>query len=157
MTQLYNKNTTEFFIKEFLDHEHSELSALFLIDIDHFKDVNDSFGHLTGDYVITSVASLLKEFFWNSGKVGRFGGDEFLVLIHDASGRDKLLAQLEEFKKQVSQITLGADGSYSITVSCGVLFLEDAKNKSYEGLFSLTDMALYKAKSNGRNQIIVAT
>lgn len=156
MTQLYNKNTIEFIIKEFLDDEWVGLPALVLLDIDYFKNVNDSFGHLTGDYVISSISALIEEYFQPDCSIGRFGGDEFLILIEDAVTRPQLKKRLEKVREQISHINLGPEGSYHISISCGVLFLEP-KMKSYEEVFLRVDQALYKAKANGRNQVVIAT
>lgn len=153
MTQLYNKNTIEFLIKEFLEKKSSENAALILVDIDDFKNVNDSFGHLTGDYVITSVAALIKDYFYKKGSVGRFGGDEFLVLAKDIPAPKELLKNLEKLRHEVSRIRLGASKDYSVTISCGVYFLTN-EPKSYEEIFSSVDQALYEAKEKGKNKIV---
>lgn len=154
MTQLYNKNTIEFIIKEFLDQQPSQNAALILMDIDYFKNVNDSFGHLTGDYVITAVASLVNEYFQQNGSAGRFGGDEFLILVKNSTQKE-LIKNLEKLRHEVSQIRLGPDKDYSITISCGVLFLSK-KQRTYEESFSLVDQALYEAKGNGKDKIVIA-
>lgn len=154
MTQLYNKNTIEFIIKEFLDQQPSQNAALILMDIDCFKNVNDSFGHLTGDYVITAVASLVNEYFQQNGSVGRFGGDEFLILVKNSTPKE-LMQNLEKLRHEVSQIHLGPDRDYPVTISCGVLFLTDT-GKTYEENFSLVDQALYEAKGSGKDKIIVS-
>ena len=154
MTQLYNKNTIEFIIKEFLDQQPSQNAALILMDIDYFKNVNDSFGHLTGDYVITAVASLVNEYFQQNGSTGRFGGDEFLILVKNSTQKE-LIKNLEKLRHEVSQIRLGPDKDYSITISCGVLFLSK-KQRTYEESFSLVDQALYEAKGNGKDKIVIA-
>jgi diguanylate cyclase (GGDEF)-like protein len=127
------------------------LSAM-LLDIDHFKDFNDKFGHVIGDQVLQAVAKCCKESLRQTDVLGRYGGEEFVILLSET---DRHVAQTvaERLRKKVSRTTVSTEkGDLSVTVSIGI-----AENNEYtpdlETLIARADQAMYVAKHKGRNQV----
>ncbi len=125
--------------------------SLILFDIDHFKVVNDSHGHLMGDHVLKVLTRLVKETTRATDIVCRYGGEEFIVLMPEAT-REEGLAMAERLRQEISRMTIvTAGGTLSLTVSLGVASLEPTGEDSLENLISRADRAMYQAKAAGRN------
>jgi diguanylate cyclase (GGDEF)-like protein len=123
-----------------------------MIDIDHFKKVNDTYGHPMGDQVIRSVAWLLKQRVRKTDAVGRYGGEEFLVILPQANA-DRARHLLDRIRIDFSQFSHPVNGtSFSCTFSCGIAEL--APGLTAQALVKRADDALYQAKHQGRNQIV---
>lgn len=137
-TGLYNKVYATTSIKDCLSKGEGE-HALILMDIDDFKRFNDTYGHAVGDRVIQTLSRRIKNTFKETDIAGRFGGDEFIILVQDISDRQSLLDQLEGLTQfQVDQ--------FVCTTSLGVsLFPQDATE--FNELFGRADRALYHAKN----------
>jgi len=120
---------------------------LAVIDIDHFKNVNDNFGHLIGDEVLLLLARQMRANFRFHDQLYRFGGEEFVVLMRCADHADAVAA-LERFRRQIEQHAFPQVGR--ITISIGFAPLRD--NDTPSGAFDRADKAVYHAKSHGRNQ-----
>ncbi len=129
--------------------------AVLLVDIDRFKRVNDTRGHLVGDLVLCAVAEELQAAVRPRDLVGRFGGEEFVLLLADAPP-DTAVKSAERVRERVQRMRLpGDDGGYGVTISVGVAALgPDAHD--LEGLLQSADMALYEAKKAGRNCVRTA-
>ncbi|MDG0855453.1 GGDEF and EAL domain-containing protein [Pelomonas puraquae] len=126
-----------------------EMLALLFIDLDNFKRVNDSLGHLEGDQVLTTVSERLLGALRGSDLVGRFGGDEFVVLLSDLESRDDIRVVLEALLSVV-EVPVKADGrALSVTPSIGVAVFPDHGRKAEE-LIQHADTAMYRAKARGR-------
>jgi diguanylate cyclase (GGDEF)-like protein len=127
--------------------------SVMMVDIDHFKSVNDRFGHPAGDAVLCEVSRRLRASIRTYDNVGRFGGEEFLVV---APGSDEApgLAQAERLRQVISSqpITVN-DISIDVTVSAGVATSHELKAQHMEALLSAADKALYRAKEKGRNRV----
>tara|TARA_R110002049_G_scaffold53729_2_gene149902 strand:- start:211 stop:1158 length:948 start_codon:yes stop_codon:yes gene_type:complete len=155
LTHLHNRQTMDLilsqvfsFYKERSASPSDKHSWIALLDIDHFKKVNDRFGHLYGDEVLLQFAGLMEKVFRNSDFLFRFGGEEFLVIINqtDQEGTE---AALERFRLELESY----DFQFSkVTVSIGYTKLDPKLAQSV--VLENTDKALYQAKSNGRNQIV---
>jgi diguanylate cyclase (GGDEF)-like protein len=127
--------------------------ALILFDIDHFKAVNDTHGHLIGDQVLRVLAATVRKIVRATDTVCRFGGEEFIVLMPEAK-RDEALALAERLREKVSDITVVApEGTLSLTISLGVAGLESDKDETLESLVGRSDKAMYEAKAAGRNTV----
>ena len=127
--------------------------ALILFDIDHFKNVNDSHGHLVGDHVLRVLTELVTRTTRSTDIVCRYGGEEFIVLMPEA-GRDEALAMAERLREEISRLTVVTDaGTLSLTVSLGVAELETAGDEGLDGLINRADRAMYRAKAAGRNAV----
>ena len=128
--------------------------ALLLVDVDHFKRVNDSHGHLVGDEVLRALATELRQQVRESDAVGRFGGEEFTVLL---PGTDDVGAYgiAERLRASAANLSVAAaDARISVTVSIGVAMLGEHCNDLFE-LLAAADVALYRAKDAGRDQVRV--
>ncbi len=125
-----------------------------MIDIDHFKTVNDTYGHAMGDHVIRGVAWLLKQRLRKTDAVGRYGGEEFLVILpHTDAQRARQL--LDRIRTDFSEFRHAENGtSFACTFSCGIAALKPGLTAL--SVIKLADEALYRAKRQGRNQIVVA-
>jgi diguanylate cyclase (GGDEF)-like protein len=120
--------------------------GLLMLDIDHFKNINDTFGHLEGDRVLKELGLLLKGFCRQTDLVSRFGGEEFLIMLPDTSKGDTLLF-CERLHKLISKIKVGKS---LLTVSIGVSIYDE--KISFTDLITQADNAMYKAKALGRNR-----
>jgi diguanylate cyclase (GGDEF)-like protein len=129
-----------------------ESLALLLIDIDHFKRVNDVFGHLTGDQVLIGVAGTLVNQLRDYDVVGRFGGEEFVVLLPNADILEACRVA-ERLRNRVRRLSVPADDeSVSVTISVGVALFRTHGHDLLE-LLASADLALYRAKQSGRDRI----
>lgn len=154
LTGLLNKAAVKTEIQEFIQGESGGNHALFLIDIDNFKTVNDTFGHLFGDSVLVNISEKIKGLFRSSDIVGRIGGDEFLAFMkHTSEAQARLKAQ--SICDVVKQDYNGMEEQIEISCSVGVAVYGKVK-EDYTTLFSKADMAMYKAKEAGKNQYCVA-
>ena len=124
--------------------------AMAIIDIDHFKSINDFHGHGTGDRVIQHIARMIQNSLRRSDNLCRWGGDEFLVLMKGCDG-DQALQRMEALSGQIAQSPMMVDNqAVPVTVSCGVAQLQG--KESVESLINRADIALYQAKQQGRNR-----
>ncbi|RDZ27755.1 GGDEF domain-containing protein [Lysobacter silvisoli] len=123
--------------------------AVAVVDVDHFKVVNDVHGHATGDEVLRDVAGVLRATGAASGLVARYGGEEFVWLIYDRALADAAL-QCEYLRQAVAHATQ----TLAVTVSVGVAVAQDGD--SAERLFARADQALYAAKRGGRNRVVAS-
>jgi diguanylate cyclase (GGDEF)-like protein len=132
--------------------------ALLIIDLDHFKSINDRFGHLAGDQCLRDVAALLRESFGGSDTlIARLGGEEFGVLAHGADCASiGLLA--ETFRARLSRLRIElADGTrFGLTASLGLTHFVDGAHGAGDALYAAADQALYRAKQGGRNRLEAA-
>jgi len=153
LTGVYNRRHFERRIKEELKKSRLEGKALSLVilDLDHFKSINDRFGHDKGDQVLKATTNLIQERLQGKGTLARWGGEEFVILLPGLSADDaKDLA--ETLRKDISNMCL--DGAGSITASFGVAGL--APDDTFDTLVKKADNMLYEAKANGRNRVCVA-
>jgi len=123
-----------------------------LIDIDHFKHINDSLGHITGDHVLADLGEKLDDFF-NDGMVVRFGGEEFCILFRDAD-YENAVRRAESLRSEIEHLK---PGGVDITASFGMCCSEEHPNQPLSQFLSLADKALYFSKENGRNTVSVNT
>ena len=129
--------------------------SLLVFDIDHFKNCNDSHGHVCGDLVLKDLAAFLKDRVRTEDLVARYGGEEFVVLLTGGATKEETQLVAEKLRSYVASQSLGGLPAGEITVSAGVAVLESEKLEAVE-LFSLADKALYKAKDEGRNRVVIA-
>ena len=128
--------------------------SLILLDVDHFKDVNDTYGHQKGDEILIAFASLLKKACRANDIAARYGGEEFVMVLpqSNAQGAFKIAERVREEMMKIS--FTGNESNFAVTVSCGVAEF----NKDYGSINKLigaADQALYKAKNGGRNKTIL--
>ncbi len=157
LTGLYDKGMTENLIAEYLSGEgESSRRALFVVDIDNFKGINDRFGHPFGDTVLAETASALKGLFGEDDIVGRIGGDEFMVLLKNINGMGPVCKRAIDLCSIFSRTFGNADEEDAVHVSgsVGIAFYPE-HGENYETLFQNADTALYSAKRSGKNRYIV--
>jgi diguanylate cyclase (GGDEF)-like protein len=127
-----------------------------MADIDHFKDINDRFGHLVGDKVLVTVAHLLQQGVRASDVCGRYGGEEFLLVLPKAN-TDTAVELAERLRLQLASISVPELGRTTVTASFGVTEVDPlAESVSADAIIRRADEALYTAKRNGRNQVCCA-
>jgi diguanylate cyclase (GGDEF)-like protein/PAS domain S-box-containing protein len=158
LTGLYNRKVLERRIAEEIHrtvrYEH-ELSV-FLLDIDYFKNINDTYGHAAGDIVLRNFASLLKKSIRSSDYAARYGGEEF-VLVLPETGLSDANELAERLRKEINEqsIQLDVDQVIKVTASIGVATFPD-HGSTWEELIDAADAAMYRAKNAGRNQVNIA-
>jgi diguanylate cyclase (GGDEF)-like protein len=154
LTGLYNRR--HFF--ELAEHElqrarryRRSLSAI-MLDIDHFKQVNDTYGHAVGDHVLKEVADSCRQAMRKEDVLGRYGGEEFVIMMPESN----LVATCqvaERLRQSIAQKTIDTEvGPVMVTVSLGVITLDD-ECSTLETLLAGADQALYWAKRSGRNRV----
>ena len=128
--------------------------ALIMCDIDRFKSVNDKFGHQAGDSVLKEIAKLLKEEAREIDRVGRYGGEEFLLIL-SGTVLDAAVTFAERLREKVEGHTFSyTGGTLRRTISCGVAASPHPRVKDQEALLRAADDALYVAKETGRNRVV---
>ena len=128
--------------------------AVIILDIDYFKNVNDTFGHLFGDQVIKAVADVIKNVIGKNGTAGRIGGDEFMIILKDYGDHSALRGYLRSIKFNISMLFIERVGENRLSCSIGVSQCGIDSN-DYNELFRIADKALYIAKQKGRNRFII--
>ena len=136
-------------------HASAPASVVFIfLDLDHLKEVNDTLGHSMGDQVIVDAAAAIQNTFRKDDLIGRFGGDEYCVLLTNTP-RHILETRLEEIRTGVHKTYTNRGLSVSVTISIGAVYAENTGNLSHERLSQLADEALYEAKSSGKDRYII--
>lgn len=151
-TGLYNKRA----IHEYAVEKTQEGKELYLamVDVDDFKNVNDRFGHMFGDEVLLKISEIMRGVVDSRGIVGRFGGDEFMLVLDGVSSEEELRRIFKTISKNIQWEHQDIKETLAITTSCGVAkFPDDASN--FEELFNKADKALYVAKEKGKNRYII--
>ena len=155
MTGLLNKYTIEFLVDEYFKHmDKDNAAALLLVDMDHFKQINDTLGHLAGDMILADTATIIRRFFKEDAWCGRVGGDEFMIFVKDVKDMSTLLLQAEILRQEIAKTTQERNITIAIQASVGVA-VSTAGFYDYAGIFAAADEALYQAKKEGRNKISV--
>lgn len=155
MTQLWNKSEIVSALSEELSRfERDNLPfSIMIMDLDHFKAINDNHGHLVGDDVLLKFTEIASSELREVDILGRFGGEEFLAIIHNASQEETMV--IAERIRQSVEITSFTEGatSFSITVSIGITEVKKTHKQTPEEVIKRADDALYQAKQDGRNTI----
>ncbi len=155
LTRIHNRRAFDERIMEELrrHHRYSQPMTLLLLDIDHFKRVNDRFGHLVGDHVLREVGRLLSETVRGSDFTARFGGEEFAVILPQTA-EDQAHILAERLRAGIADAGFNHEGqTFSITVSIGVAAVQPGVLTRRNELLEKADKALYHAKNLGRNQV----
>ena len=155
LTGLYNKGTAESMIEEYLKNEGlNNKGALFMIDVDYFKAINDNLGHLAGDFVLTNISSMLSEVFNENAIIGRIGGDEFIVFLKNIDSEEFLYKKADDLVKGFRADFVGETKEYKVSGSIGIARFPE-HGKTYKELFLNADQAVYLAKNKGRDNYCV--
>ena len=149
LTGVWNRrHGTELLAADLSARRPGQALSLLMLDIDHFKTINDTFGHQAGDHVLIEIASRLRRSLRGNDVVARWGGEEFVVLLRDCALPDALRLA-EEIRAAIAELPFGAMGS--LTVSVGVA--EARAGEDLTTWLERADQALYRAKRAGRNEV----
>ena len=153
-TKLLNKQTTFKQLEEYLKsiNEKPESFTLAMADIDFFKKINDTYGHLAGDEILKKISECLIKNTKGDDIVGRFGGEEFIILLKNTN-LDNSKALLEKIRKDIDDLIVKYNNFIidNLNISIGAVFNQD-NNTDLNNLIEKADKALYNVKENGRNQ-----
>lgn len=149
LTRVYNRIAMEEAVSDVLKHGIGETHALVMIDLDHYKSINDTYGHSDGDVVLTEFANRLIAFFRSGDLIARMGGDEFCVLMQKIRGGEDALAKCSQLCAAIAQSPVGEG---SITVTCSVGIAVSKPDSTFNQLYRAADIALYRSKALGMNR-----
>jgi len=154
LTGINNRRCLEIRLREEIERHkrYAHPLSLIIFDIDCFKQINDTYGHQCGDYILTEVAATISKTIRSEDILARFGGDEFCCLLPETSSGAALVLA-ERFRKKIARrIFRSQNDKIKTTISLGVAALSEGDTKS-AALLKKADDALYEAKNNGRNQV----
>lgn len=148
LTNIYNKKMAESSIRDYLKRiKEDELCAFMILDMDNFKQINDTYGHKRGDQVLVRLTEILGETFRRYDIIGRFGGDEFILFLKGIVSSETVHLRLKSLYEQLSK---EKDPAFSCSIGITLVHSGD----SYDQIFQQADTALYAAKSQGKGQYI---
>ena len=155
LTGIYNKATTEQLIRETLaGRNECSHFALMIVDVDNFKNINDTCGHLYGDIFLSNLAGKLKSMFRPEDIIGRIGGDEFFVFVKDVYDPLSLQERAIEICRAFQQTHVEHGASCNISVSIGIAFAPE-HGVDFDTLYKNADLALYATKAAGKNNYTI--
>lgn len=151
LTGLYNKGATEDLIRRRLEERlPNHRLAYIIIDVDNFKQVNDIFGHLSGDVILADIAGMLQKQFRGDDIIGRIGGDEFAILMGDIADKKIVEKRARELLSSFQRLLSQNANPYPLSCSIGISIAPD-DGESFRELYKNADLALYQAKIRGKN------
>ncbi|MCX7553393.1 diguanylate cyclase [Marinicella sp. S1101] len=158
LTQLYTRQHIDESLSEAIkqaDNSGQQL-ALLVMDLDHFKNINDNYGHITGDEVLKTFADIIRKHINDDAHAGRFGGEEFIVILPDVEPQ-QALQLAEAIRQDLAATTITQDEhSVKVTVSIGIANYHDKYGSNNLLFLDDADNAMYQAKNDGRNRTVVA-
>jgi two-component system, cell cycle response regulator len=154
-TGIYNK---QFFLKRYEEEfafakRNPKGMSLLMCDIDFFKKVNDTYGHMAGDFALNYVAKTIKDTIRNEDVLARYGGEEFIVILRETDEEGAFLLADRIRKNVCTQPVDFEDNKISVSISIGVASLEDKSIDSTQSLLAAADEMLYVSKNSGRNKV----
>ncbi len=152
MTMVLNRDTTMEYIRQIFDRDSVNKHALFMIDIDNFKALNDTFGHQVGDEFLIDFAAELKKSFRESDIVGRVGGDEFFALMRNVPDKETIENKAADLMRTIQNVCRDYQ-KVNLSGSIGIAVYPEG-GKSIEALYLRADTALYQAKREGKNRYV---
>ena len=156
MTGVKNRTTMDNAIRREIElsRRHGSVMSVILLDIDHFKRINDRFGHLAGDQALRAVAQCAERTIRESDMLFRYGGEEFLVILPETDGQ-QATKSAERIRKAVKDsMTDYENNTLKVTVSIGVAVIQSTDNNEND-LINRADDALYSAKGKGRDRVVL--
>ena len=151
LTKLYNRYGMETWITQRLkEKDADDQAAMLVLDVDNFKYVNDTFGHMLGDALLVDIADMIRTLFPDDFFCGRIGGDEYQIFALNIS-KDIICAKAETLCKKIKEKYEKEHQDYNISISIGIAFSEENKGQDYAELYKMADLALYQAKGKGKN------
>ncbi len=156
LTKLYNRRAIVQFAEKEVERSkryHHSFSII-LIDIDDFKAINDTYGHTIGDIVLKKIADILKEEVRDVDKIGRYGGEEFIIVLPETNIQNAVKLA-ERIKRKISEYHFEINNyALTLTISAGVAGFPE-HGETFERILQASDLALYEAKKRGKNQVVV--
>ncbi len=149
MTGLYNKKASQELVDQYLSQKGAA-GVMFMVDIDNFKSINDSFGHTVGDLCIQKTAENLRRIFRPTDIIGRVGGDEFVIFMKGILDHDLIIKRARDVCDVFAQVEKQFDREFRFTTSIGIVVAQDGRQQ-YAELFRKADIALYDSKLQGKN------
>ena len=156
MTGVLSKSAITDYAKKLMGKTPAKKFYFFIMDVDNFKAINDTYGHMKGDEVIIDVANIAKKCVGDKGFVGRIGGDEFALVLEKISEEEALRDVLREIRYIVREKYADEENNFTVTTSLGGGLYPDNAS-SYEDMFRLADKMLYIAQATGRDRYIIYT
>ena len=151
LTKLYNRYGMETWITQRLkEKDADDQAAMLVLDVDNFKYVNDTFGHMLGDALLVDIADMIRTLFPDDFFCGRIGGDEYQIFALNIS-KDIICAKAETLCKKIKEKYEKEHQDYNISISIGIAFSEENRGQDYAELYKMADLALYQAKEKGKN------
>ncbi len=155
LTSLLNRAATEDAVEFYLSKCGPESRcAMMVLDIDDFKAINDTYGHLQGDQLLISISDILRHHTRKNDVVGRFGGDEFIVFITDTQNDEIVIKKIHDFATEIRGLSETLNIDMPVSVSFGVT-LTSRENTSFGEMFYMADKALYMAKRSGKDRYAI--
>lgn len=154
LTGILNRAETEKQIKDYILNNSGSQAALFMVDTDNFKMVNDNYGHIVGDMVLTEMAEGMKTIMSKNDIIGRIGGDEFMIFMKNISGADDAAKKAKELTEMFRYLFEDDKNSVSVSSSIGISIFPD-NGETFKNLYSNADRALYQVKKLGKNSYLL--
>lgn len=152
LTMLYNKSTTQKLIENYISNEGSKgVHAFIIIDMDEFKNINDTNGHFAGDDVLVALSQKLRKYFRETDVLGRIGGDEFVAFIKNIQSIALVCDKVQKLSSALKSYGIEKGYTHRLSISMGIA-IYNKDGFTYEELYKSADKALYEAKRNGRDQ-----
>ena len=160
LTGLKNRRSIMTFLQTVIDQSRNQKGqlSLMMINLGHFKSINDSYGHLAGDVCLKQIAELIQQNVRDSSDIaGRFGGEEFIVVIKNIDAQ-KALGIANNIRTSIEQtsVFINDEIQLTLTATIGICTINNEQLTSIEHLVDLADKALYAGKNEGRNRVVVA-
>jgi diguanylate cyclase (GGDEF)-like protein len=158
--ELTGLNNRRYFMEEtskILDRalRYEEKLSMLMMDIDHFKAINDTYGHACGDLVLSTLAKIIKTTYRSTDIVGRFGGEEFVVAMINTTA-EEAYDRAESLRSAVEDLRINCqDNELRVTISIGIAELEKDRCEKLDEFLNFADSAMYQAKERGRNQTVI--
>lgn len=153
MTGFYNKSAFIANVEQILAENPNASGSFFMLDVDNFKVINDTFGHPFGDRVLVAVTRILGELFQESGILGRLGGDEFGIFVTGQSAMELSQEPIKTFMQRLGSIKI-TEGS-TLQLSCSIGISDVRKYTSFDVLYQQADQALYRSKQDGKGRFTI--
>ena len=156
LTGLFNRRRFDELMKSEIDmsYRYGDSNSILIIDIDHFKHINDKYGHPCGDSVLKDISGLLKSKFRKTDILCRIGGEEFVALCKRAD-KQAAIGIAENLRKMIEMATMRySDAEIKLTISIGIATITNSSSdRDRDNLYRYADIALYHSKDNGRNRL----
>lgn len=146
LTGLYNRRSFDFHLDDMKKwHTESKMIAGFMMDMDDFKVINDTYGHQTGDQALIEMSQLIKESFRHDDYLARLGGDEFVAVI-EIDQREELESIMSKLAQKVADFNQNHKGNYQLSISCGCDVFDQKSHKTLDAFFEALDQKMYQVK-----------